>query len=74
MVQVEGASVSDIAIERRFSVTPISVREVLTQPIPGTANFSFLLVGLEMRRNDLGNTRAWPRLVFASWYNRATLT
>jgi hypothetical protein len=69
----EVASDSEIAIEHRFSVTPISVREVLTQRIPGTANFSFLLIRLEMRRNDLGNTRASPRLVFASWYKRATL-
>jgi hypothetical protein len=69
----EVASDSEITIEHSFSVTPIGVREVLTQHIPITANFSFLSVRLVMRENDLGNTRAWPRLAFASWYNRATL-
>jgi hypothetical protein len=62
-----------LAGAQSFSVTPIGVREVLTQHIPGTANFSFLSIRLVMRGNDLGNTRAWPRLAFAFWYDRAAL-
>jgi hypothetical protein len=60
-------------IGHRFSVTPICVRDVPTQHIPSTANFSFLPVWLEMRSNGLGKTRARPTLVFASWRDRSRL-
>jgi hypothetical protein len=42
-----------------------------TQQIPSAENWSFLPDWLEMRSNGLGNTRAWPRPVFASWSNGA---
>jgi hypothetical protein len=69
----EVASDSAITIDHRFSVTPIGVRDILTQHIPSTGSLSFLLVDLEMRSNGNGNTRAWPTLVFASWCHRAPL-
>jgi hypothetical protein len=50
------------------------VRDILTQHIPSTGSLSFLPVDLEMRSNGVGNTRAWPTLVFASWCHRAPLT
>jgi hypothetical protein len=70
----EVAGDSAITINHRFSVTPIGVRDVLTQHIPSTASSSFLPVDLEMRSNGIGNTRAWPTLVFASWCHCAPLT